>query len=401
MGTLYKRGKKWHGEYTDWDGRRVQKSTGTTNKSDAATILAKWESDANNRKNGVTISPDTTLEDLIQEYLKYMGNAGAKHLDHTEMRLKRIINANEWTRPQQITQYKVETTVRNLKKIGKKKQETDEKIALRTQNHYFTCAKSFTKWLTVVRRALPVDPLVAIKKSNFENDRKLIRRFLLPDEWQWLARTENTVLYETAIQTGFRSKELSSIRPEHLQDDHIYLPGSATKNRKPAKQYITNELRSKLDECLPFVVPDEERLADLLRGDLAKARVLFLKCLPGDDAEAKEKIAKDFLKPTNALGHVLDFHSLRHTCGAWLAIAGVNIKVIQKVMRHSTITLTLDTYGHLLPGAEQDAVQHFARFMSVDLSHHPGTLAIQPDTQPNPPGHEKTAVSQGETAVNA
>ncbi len=90
--------------------------------------------------------------------------------------------------------------------------------------------------------------------------------------------------------------------------------------------------------------------------------------MPGETDEEKQKAAGDFLLPKNSLEHVLDFHALRHTCGAWLAIAGENVKVIQKVMRHSTITLTLDTYGHLLPGAEQDAVKHFAKIMSVDLS---------------------------------
>ena len=53
---------------------------------------------------------------------------------------------------------------------------------------------------------------------------------------------------------------------------------------------------------------------------------------------------------------LLDFHSLRHTCGAWMAMANVRCKTVQTVMRHSTITLTMDTYGHLFPGQEAEAV---------------------------------------------
>ena len=46
-------------------------------------------------------------------------------------------------------------------------------------------------------------------------------------------------------------------------------------------------------------------------------------------------------------------------------MAGENPKTIQTVMRHSTITLTMDTYGHLFPAAESDAIarmekRHFA-----------------------------------------
>ena len=49
-------------------------------------------------------------------------------------------------------------------------------------------------------------------------------------------------------------------------------------------------------------------------------------------------------------------HALRHTCGAWLAQAGTHPKTIQSVLRHSTITLTMDQYGHLFPGIEADAI---------------------------------------------
>lgn len=35
--------------------------------------------------------------------------------------------------------------------------------------------------------------------------------------------------------------------------------------------------------------------------------------------------------------------------------AGVNIKAISTYMGHSSITITLDRYGHLMPGNEQEA----------------------------------------------
>ena len=35
--------------------------------------------------------------------------------------------------------------------------------------------------------------------------------------------------------------------------------------------------------------------------------------------------------------------------------AGVNAKALSTYMGHSTITITLDRYGHLLPGNEREA----------------------------------------------
>jgi integrase len=44
------------------------------------------------------------------------------------------------------------------------------------------------------------------------------------------------------------------------------------------------------------------------------------------------------------------FHDLRHTCAALLIGAGAHPKTIQERLGHKSITMTLDRYGHLLPG---------------------------------------------------
>ncbi|WP_149496851.1 tyrosine-type recombinase/integrase [Roseiconus lacunae] len=71
----------------------------------------------------------------------------------------------------------------------------------------------------------------------------------------------------------------------------------------------------------------------------------------------------------NPEGEQFDFHALRHTCGAWLAQAGENPKTIKTIMRHSSITLTMDTYGHLFPAAESDAIARLSdrHFNAVDM----------------------------------
>lgn len=49
-------------------------------------------------------------------------------------------------------------------------------------------------------------------------------------------------------------------------------------------------------------------------------------------------------------------------------LSGVNVKIVQSVMRHSTIKLTLDTYGHLLPGQEGEEVQGLGQFFDQPKS---------------------------------
>lgn len=44
------------------------------------------------------------------------------------------------------------------------------------------------------------------------------------------------------------------------------------------------------------------------------------------------------------------FHDLRHTCATLLFSKGVHPKVVQELLGHATVNITLDTYSHVLPG---------------------------------------------------
>src|SRR4051812_30519924 len=51
----------------------------------------------------------------------------------------------------------------------------------------------------------------------------------------------------------------------------------------------------------------------------------------------------------------LGFHEARHTYASIAVAAGLNPKTLSTYMGHSTITITFDRYGHLMPGSEDEA----------------------------------------------
>ena len=51
----------------------------------------------------------------------------------------------------------------------------------------------------------------------------------------------------------------------------------------------------------------------------------------------------------------IGFHEARHTYASLSIAAGVNAKALSTYMGHSAITITLDRYGHLMPGNEGEA----------------------------------------------
>ena len=51
------------------------------------------------------------------------------------------------------------------------------------------------------------------------------------------------------------------------------------------------------------------------------------------------------------------FHDLRHSHASHLLRLGVHPKVVSERLGHSSVSITLDTYSHLLPGVQEDAVR--------------------------------------------
>src|SRR5215204_2129704 len=48
------------------------------------------------------------------------------------------------------------------------------------------------------------------------------------------------------------------------------------------------------------------------------------------------------------------FHDMRHTAATILLARGVHVKLVSEMLGHSTITLTLDTYSHVIPAMHSD-----------------------------------------------
>jgi integrase len=53
----------------------------------------------------------------------------------------------------------------------------------------------------------------------------------------------------------------------------------------------------------------------------------------------------------------MPFHDLRHSAATILLSMGVNIKVVQELLGHSNISITLGTYAHLFPSMLQEVVE--------------------------------------------
>jgi len=209
---------------------------------------------------------------------------------------------------------------------------------------------------------------------------------------------EDTIRYIRKIATAAQWQTAAGISADavHRFAGNLFLDATQpyvtckagnTKNRKLAKQYIGRDLAealathvaTKSPSAPMFAMPHRYDVAAMLRDDLADARRQWLAEAKLDPAERLRREQSDFLTEENHDGQRLDFHALRHTCGAWLAMQGAHPKLIQTVMRHSSITLTMDTYGHLFPGQEAEAATSMADLLTEQVPGPETALATGTD----------------------
>ena len=51
-------------------------------------------------------------------------------------------------------------------------------------------------------------------------------------------------------------------------------------------------------------------------------------------------------------------HAMRHSTGSWLIRAGIDVRTVAAVLRHSSAATTLNVYAHEIEGAKAEAVTH-------------------------------------------
>ena len=60
------------------------------------------------------------------------------------------------------------------------------------------------------------------------------------------------------------------------------------------------------------------------------------------------------------------FHDLRHSCASLLLAEGVHPKVVQEMLGHSTISVTMDTYSHTLPSMGAEAAERLDALLAAN-----------------------------------
>jgi len=201
-----------------------------------------------------------------------------------------------------------------------------------------------------------------------------------------VAPFERAMLYEVALSTGLRAKELRSLTLEHLDVERsgLRLDAAWTKNRKPGFQPIPSDLVQRLLDFVHDGIVDEKYKRFYSRDDCKpppKNRLFYI--LSNPTKAFDEDIEAAGIPKKTKEGKV-DFHALRVTYATLVVESGATVKEAQELLRHASPEMTMNVYAKVRPGRLRGVVE--------DVSRAVNCLSISPLNGHSKPssGHQDT-----------
>jgi integrase len=204
----------------------------------------------------------------------------------------------------------------------------------------------------VERGELELNPATGIRLPAVRGRRD---RFASPDEAAKLIEAvpeADRGIWATACYAGLRLGELRA-----LTVDDVALDSGAIRVRRswdPHEGVIEPKSRAGTRN-VPIVAALRGHLAAHLLRRPRRSGLIFgrTEAQPFDPRALAIRAEKAW---TAAELTPIGLHECRHTCASIFIAAGVNAKALSSYLGHSSITITLDRYGHLMPGSEDEAV---------------------------------------------
>jgi integrase len=201
-------------------------------------------------------------------------------------------------------------------------------------------------------------------------------------------------LFLTALRAGLRRGELVAIQWGDIQfgkdendpnrfilvrHNYVRREHTTTKSKKQRRVDLSRQLRRVLIE-----VRDARLLSAYLNGKDDISDELVFPSPDGGILDPDNLYHRYFLPVLTKAGiRKIRLHDLRHTFGSLLIQSGALIVYVKEQMGHSTIQVTVDTYGHLIPSAN---VSYVDRLDSVVTETE--TTAQKSANRTQTPDHE-------------
>ena len=340
MASFRKKGKVWYFRYVDAEGVKRERK-GCSDRRATEGMAAQVEADAGRVRSGLADPADLAfrgsearpLADHAREYRAALlaKGGGEKHANQTLNYVLKVAGIARADRLGDLIPSRVQGAIAGLREAGS---------SHRTCNAHLVATKGFSRWLWRDGRAR-ADALVGLSGYNANEDRRHDRRTLGLDDlravveaarrggaYRGMSGPDRALLYRLAVATGLRYSGIKSITPGSfdLAAAHptVTVAAGYTKNGETAVLPLPADVAADLGGWLA-AKPAERPVFNLPEAGAAMLRV---------DLKAAGIPYRD------SASLVFDFHALRCQCATLADAAGISPRVVQRLMRHSTLELT-------------------------------------------------------------
>lgn len=326
----------WWVSYTDTSGKRVRRTTGTTDRKEAQALEAKWKLETHQSRQWDK-QPSRTFDELMLAYLRETQGGKRSH--------DRDLNSTKRLKP-----FFTGRDLGTLKRpdvrvyIAKRKADGVQPGTINREIGLLSAAINYARrewdWdiPNNVEGARLREPEGRVRSLEVEEAQRLIECAEQSIQATYLAD-----FIRLALNTGCRRDEMLRLEWSRvdLKNNLFHLAGANTKSGKrrsvplnlEARQALLNRARFRAEHCpaSPWVFAYR-------------------------NGERVGSVKRSFTTACENAG-IVDFriHDLRHTCASWLVSAGQSLTAVRDLLGHSTVKMT-ERYAHLSPENVRQAV---------------------------------------------
>ena len=165
---------------------------------------------------------------------------------------------------------------------------------------------------------------------------------------------EDKALWAAALYSGLRRGELQALQWESVDLEARLI--HVTRSWDRVEGFIEPKSQAGTRRVPLIAVLRQILLEHRLRQSHAGEGFVF-GSTPGEPFDPDRIIARARRHWEQIGLEPIGFHQCRHTYASFMIAAGVNAKALSAYMGHTSITTTLDRYGHLFPGNEGEAAE--------------------------------------------
>jgi len=219
------------------------------------------------------------------------------------------------------------------------------------------------KWQLITINVMnSVEPIKVEKKEKtvLEDDQaELILDYIKDNEKYYDLQS----VLPISIMTGLRRGEVLALRWTNIDfiNNVIYVTGSVIFK---GNKYVIGETKTKKDrqvKMLPTLIDTLKQLKKkqaeykLLLGKEYQDNSLVC-CWQDGKMLRPDHVTKKFIKLREELNINVRLHDLRHSFATYLLKLGTHPKIVAEILGHSSIRITLDTYSHVIPTMQEEAI---------------------------------------------